>query len=769
MMDDIKKPVPTSGSTPPEEPVQNAGQSIPVFSDDSASTNSEPVSVPVSSDPTPEDIAAVIADTTSQPDAEPETPSEPSAEEFAPEAPAETETTEQPAVETPSEESATETTDSPETPAEESAEPATETSEPAGDWTVPAATEEPAATPEAEEVTPEAEESTPEPATDEESAADTPAEDAPTEPTTPEEPAQPVFHPSEEAVAEAEKIAEPTHGEATDAAIAAGAIATEPGTEVSTEHEASEQGEHHAPQVFSGGNSKMKMIVLAIIGVLVIALLAGAAFALFGKKDAKTAKTQTFVADIALLRVGGVDGPVGADTIYPNEAAAQMSLQLDFQVYEGLVGYSNQKIVPLLATSWTNPDNNTWVFKIKDGVKFQNGQVLTAQDVKTSLERQMKDEYWGQYTQTISAITANGNEVTIKTSAPDSLLLNRLVYGFIAKENADKTFSGTGAYTVDVANSKTEDKTRLVAFDGYHQGRPKVRSVQFTVYKDSESIVKDLSSGSLDYATVSKDEATAKTLATKGYASSTFDATGAYGLTLNMIKANSPLQKLEVRQALNYAMDRATYLAKDPSSTPSAYIVPITVVGYDETAKFPEFNAAKAKELVAKAGYPNGVPLTYNYIKGIQDEAVDITKVLNASGFKITAKAYASPKEFVKANSTGDYDMFGGAFSSDLGDGLDIFTNILGSKTSQFPSYNNAAFDKLLSDASQAFKPEDHVKKVQEINRYTKDNALWVPISVGATTVYYRSNYTYTLDAVNGLAGVYLWKLGESQTSSVSN
>ena len=785
MMDDIKKPVPASGGTPPEEPAQSAGQSIPVFSDESPSVASEPVSVPVSSDPTPEDIAAVIADTTTQPEVatENEAPAEPSPEEFSSEPVAESpveepaEATEPTAPEEPvaapeeTPEVATETAEVvSETPAEE---PASEPSEPAAettDWSTPEApTEEPAAEPVTEDSTVEPVESTP---VTEEAAPEPSADTAPvetTEPATPEEPAQPVFHPSEEAVAEAEKLAEPTHSESTDAAIAAGTIATEPGAETPAEGEASHAAEHHTPQVFNAGNSKMKMIVLAVIGILVVLLLAGAAFALFGKKDTKTAKTKTYVADIAELKVAGVDGPVGSDVIYPNEPAAQMSLQLDFQVYEGLVGYSDQKIVPLLATSWTNPDNNTWVFKIKDGVKFHNGQVMTAQDVKASLERQMKDDYWGQYTQTIDTVTANGNEVTIKTSAPDSLLLNRLVYGFIAKQNADKTYSGTGAYTVDAASSKTEDSTRIVAFNDYHQGRPKVRAAQFVVYKDSNEIVKDLQSGKVTYATISRNDAATKTLAAKGYSASTFDATGAYGLTMNMVKAGSPLQKLEVRQALNYAMNRTGYLEKDSTSAPTAYILPITVVGYDETAKFPEFNAAKAKELVAKAGYPNGVPLTYNYIKGIQDEAVTITKILNENGFKVTARAFSTPKEFVKANASGDYDLFGGAFNSDLGDGLDIFANLLGSKTSQFPSYNNAAFDKLIADASQAFKPEDHVKKVQEINRYTKDNALWVPISIGASTVYYPKNYTYTLDSVSGLGGAYLWKLGENQTTTVSN
>jgi peptide/nickel transport system substrate-binding protein len=570
------------------------------------------------------------------------------------------------------------------------------------------------------------------------------------------------------ATAEDETTAEPVNEEPSEPSEP---VSEEPLTteepEADTNHESAEPAA--VPPPTKHHQSKMlKIIATAIIVLLVILAVVWLIFGMSNKKDSAST-SKTYVADIALLRVGDVNGPIGVDTLYPNAPAAQLSLQIDFQVYEGLVGYKDQKLVPLLATSWTNPDSTTWVFKIKDGVKFQNGNTVTAKDVKASFDRQMKDEYWGQYTQTISSVTASGaNEVTIKTSVPDSLLLNRLAYGFIAQENADKTLSGTGAYTVDTANSKAEDKTTIVAFNNYHQGRPKTHAVQFAIYKDSQSIIKDIQAGKADFVNTDTNPEVAASLAKSNFAAVSYDATGAYGLTLNMTKAGSPLQKLEVRQALNYAMDRVTLKKGQTASLPTTYIVPKSVVGFDESASFPSFDAAKVKELLTKAGYPNGVSLTYNYIKGIQDDALKDVDILNKNGFKVTARAYATPKEFVKATSSGDFDLFGGTFNSDLGDGLDIFAGLLSSKTSQFPSYNNPAFDKLLDEASQTFKPEEHVKKVQEINRFTKDNALWVPISIGGSTIYYHKSQNFVLDSVNGLAGGYFWKLGEVQTSTVT-
>lgn len=519
-----------------------------------------------------------------------------------------------------------------------------------------------------------------------------------------------------------------------------------------------------------GGGSRKKLIISGIIVAVMIALLVGAWLVFSGGKKDDSAKTTTVVNDIGVLRVADVNGPIGTDAIFPNAPATQTGIQIDFQVYEGLVGYSNQHIVPLLAESWTNPDTNTWVFKLKKGVTFQNGKTVTATDVKTSLDTLAKDDYWGQFMQTVASVSTNGdNEVTIKTSAPDSLLLNRLVYGLVYQTNADKTVSGTGAYTVDAANSKTEDKTRLVAYDAYHQGKPKTRVIEYTIYPDYEAVVKALNEKKADYATLIKTTDPTQLPTAGTYTNTDYSGTGAYSMIMNMVKANTALQKLEVRQALAYALDRATYIKESKSSKfATNYMIPKSVVGYDQTAAAPDFNSTKAKELLTKAGYPNGLPLTFNYINNLQSDVPILVNILNKSGFKITAKAFPSPKEFVTAINAGNYDLVMATFNSDLNDGLDVFASLLGSETSQFPTYNNPAFDKMLTEASQAFKAEEHIAKVQEINRYVKDNSLTLPVSNGEFSVYYPESYNFVLDSSVGVAGTYFWKLGNTQTTSTT-
>jgi peptide/nickel transport system substrate-binding protein len=515
--------------------------------------------------------------------------------------------------------------------------------------------------------------------------------------------------------------------------------------------------------------SKKKLFV-AIAAVIALAAIAGAAWYVLAGNKKDTDDTQNVVVynDVSVLKIGDTNGPIGLDVLFPNAPAAQASQNIDFQVYEGLVGYSDQKIVPLLATSWTNPDNNTWVFTLKEGVTFHNGKPVTAADVKTSIEELKEADYWGGFLYTIDSIsTSDDGKVTIKTVSPDSLLLNRLVFGFIYSKSADETYSGTGAYTIDVENSKTESATKLLAYDNYHQGKPKTRAIEYTIYDDYDALVVDLKNKKIDHANIFKNSEQAAELAQVGYSAFDYESTGVYGISMNMVKTG-PLQKKEVREALAYALNREDAVkAASSDSEPSQYILPKSVVGYDETAKMPAYDTAKVKELLTSAGYADGVALEFAYIEGIQSDVPAIVESLNKAGFnKIAAVSYPSPREFVQAASSGDYDLLGGRFSTDLGDGLDTFASLLGTDSSQFPSYSNPEFDAMLESAAAAFKPEEHVQKVQEINKYVVDNFLYLPISSTSFTVYYPKTTNYAIDSIPAVNDMYFWNYGDSATTT---
>ncbi len=513
------------------------------------------------------------------------------------------------------------------------------------------------------------------------------------------------------------------------------------------------------------GKKKM-WIVSAIIALLILAAISY----LLVFKDSKTTTTAQKVVGLSELRVGSLDGPIGTDYVYPKPIGAGLSLSIDLQIFEGLVGYSNQKISPLLAKSWKNPDDQTWVFTLKPGVTFQNGKPMTADDVKKSLDSIIANEDWNYFFTTIDTVAATDKQtITITTKSPDPLLLNRLVYGFVFSENDDQTLSGTGPYSFDTPATPTETEASLTAYSNYHQGTPLAKKLRFTVFEDTEALNTALKQNKIDIGKDLQDQKLASALAAKNFKTQNSEDAGTYGLTLNLTKSNSPLAKKQVREALAYAIDRQAFLQEDQSSrVPSNYILPKSVVGFDESAKLPSKDIAKVKKLLAEAGYTKDQKLSYIYIEGIQTAAPFIIKQLNDAGFGVDAVAFESPDEFVAAANDGRYDILGLSFASDIGDGIDFFSSQLSSSSGQFPSVDDAVFENMITQAEEAFQANDHISKVQEINRYAAENYLWIPLSQGVSSYYYQKDLNLTLDSKVGASALNYWKIGKLQNYSVT-
>jgi len=120
--------------------------------------------------------------------------------------------------------------------------------------------------------------------------------------------------------------------------------------------------------------------------------------------------------------------------------------------------WSKRQLVPILAESWSNPDHNTWVFKLKKGIKFHDGSEFTSGDVVHSFTRIQKDpdSKQGSSIAHVTAIEAiDPLTVRLRTKSPDAALLFRLTQRFITNKAAydrlggaaaDKLALGTGPY-----------------------------------------------------------------------------------------------------------------------------------------------------------------------------------------------------------------------------------------------------------------------------------------------------------------------------------
>ncbi len=117
-------------------------------------------------------------------------------------------------------------------------------------------------------------------------------------------------------------------------------------------------------------------------------------------------------------------------------------------MYEGLVTFdSEMRVVPALALSWSSPDERTWLFRLRPGVRLHDGQLMSVHDVSRALERARSDPHSrlrGRLATIALDEPADDATVRIVTTRPDPMLLNRLAYVLVVPAPGN----GTGAFRI---------------------------------------------------------------------------------------------------------------------------------------------------------------------------------------------------------------------------------------------------------------------------------------------------------------------------------
>ena len=306
----------------------------------------------------------------------------------------------------------------------------------------------------------------------------------------------------------------------------------------------------------------------------------------------------------------------------PAESVSNYRFQTLRQIYETLVIYDeNGTLTPWLAESWNYENDRTIVLKIRKGVKFHSGDELKAGDVLFSLKRLVDDNTAGAMQ--VNRINFKKSEavddytVKLVLDEPYAIQINQLenpLCGIISektyKANSGKigaAANGTGPYKL--VKYTPGDSTILQAFDGYWiKGQPYVKNVTLRYITDASSRAIEAESGGSD---IVYDIAAAdlnRLLANPKLV--VYKKPGAKTEYLTFNQAIKPLDDARVRQAIWLALDRrslveSTYGGVGDLST--SYVGP-NISGRDPNLEsyFPTQNVARAKQLLAEAGYANG-------------------------------------------------------------------------------------------------------------------------------------------------------------------
>ncbi|HXH82271.1 MAG TPA: ABC transporter substrate-binding protein [Candidatus Tectomicrobia bacterium] len=310
-------------------------------------------------------------------------------------------------------------------------------------------------------------------------------------------------------------------------------------------------------------------------------------------------------------------------TLDPHMHFERVGILVNINMFDSLL-HKNTKLEyePSLATSWKAVNDTTWEFKLRKGVRFHNGDLLTAEDVKYSFDRVLdktkKSPQYGNIRAIKEARIVDPDTVHLVTEKPYPLLLERVVFfPIVPKKHVEKVGDqafgesatvGTGPWKL--VEYKRDQYIRLEAFDQHWRGKPAFRFLVFRGVPEIATQVAELKTGGVDIIrNVSADLVPELKAHSQTYVSSTPILRTHY-VALDM--RHPPFDKKLVRQAANYAIDREAIVQKMMAGL--GRVVPTVVhpaaFGHDPSVTPYPYDPKKARELLAQAGHPNGVEIT---------------------------------------------------------------------------------------------------------------------------------------------------------------
>lgn len=412
--------------------------------------------------------------------------------------------------------------------------------------------------------------------------------------------------------------------------------------------------------------------------------LAPLAFAL-GLTAAGAASAQT-------LTMGVRGGPESMDPHFsalgPHAEAAKHIF--DTLVWSGI----DLQIEPGLATSWKTVDEDTWEFKLREGVKFHDGSDFDAEDVKFSIER--IPVVTGPTTTAIYVRRVAGVDIIdphtlhIHTDGQAATLPNDFIRLFIVSSEAAADFStpetasagfNSGTATIGTGPYKYvswEPKGDLVLerFDDYWRGKGDWEKVIRKEIPNDSSRLAALKAGqvdvinyvsSVDYLALAKDT---NIDSVKGDSVYIMNLQLDQRVNTPLVRAldgsdldENPFRDLRVRQAIDHAIDRETMveIVLEGLGKPANQMMPPGFFGSSESIPMPEYNPTKAKQLLTDAGYPDGFEVdlycTSDRLPGDGAICQGLGQMLTQVGIRTNVNAISKTVYF-PAQARLDYSMF---------------------------------------------------------------------------------------------------------------
>ncbi|WIY53124.1 ABC transporter substrate-binding protein [Devosia sp. YIM 151766] len=413
-------------------------------------------------------------------------------------------------------------------------------------------------------------------------------------------------------------------------------------------------------------------------------------------------------------------------TLDPHSQNQGVTHTMSHHIYETLLDRDTDgNLVPRLATEWhiKEDDPTVWVFKLREGVKFHNGEDFTAEDVVFSFDRARSDSSnLRQLHAEVAEIRAvDDYTVEVQMIGPSPLYPNNItntfvmdkgwseehdlqdVQDFAAGESnyAVLNTNGTGPYTL--VSREVDVRTVLNAFEDHWDGTPAVTEIIYLPITDAATRIAALLSGDVDIVQDVPVQDIERLRNSAGFKVETGPENrfiyfgyrfGDEPLKSSNITDSNPINDPRVREAMELALDRDAIqqVVMRGNSIPTGIANPPFVNGWTpELDAYPAPDVEKAKALLAEAGYPDGFSITLDTPNDryVNDEAISQAYVgmLGQIGINVTlaSRPVAQHSPMILNNET-DFYLLG--WGVPTFDSAYVFNDLVHTKTSSHGTYN---------------------------------------------------------------------------------
>lgn len=472
----------------------------------------------------------------------------------------------------------------------------------------------------------------------------------------------------------------------------------------------------------------------------------------------------------ATLNLGVASEAITLDPYVQNETATSSTLS---NIFDTLIRFdADYQLIPGLATSWKALDDTTWEVKLRKGVTFHNGNVFNADDILFSFDRFKNWERSG-FKGKVSAIEKvekkDDYTVVFTTKGPYPLFPRKMTYMRIMDDDycADKTPEYLGTHPVGTGPYVFEKWIKgatltLNANAKYWAGVPSFDRVVFKALTNDSTRVAAILSNEVDLINRVPVKDINRVKGSKNF----IQKPGLRLIYLQMDhpRADSPyvtgkinpFADVRVRRAIYYAIneDNIVKYLMNGFAEPAGQFQPNVVFGFDDSIKRVSFDPAKAKKLLAEAGYSDGFEVVMDAPNNryINDEQIAQAVAADLAKVKIKVKVNAMPKSayFPKVNSAdSSFNMLGwsnsdGDASSFLDACVHSYDPDKGYGRYNGGRYSNPEVDRLIEESDVMIDQGERLKMMKKAQKIAlQDDQNIIPLHYQVDLYAYNNKVTF--------------------------